>query len=235
MISDKNTHFFEDIEFRVIYSGRRTLGISILPDSTVIVRVPWLTSMKTINRIVRQKSGWIIKHRDIYRGKVQSGLSLQYVSGENHLFRGNKCVLKIEISFKPYVRFNDGTILLGLENTENVRAVKMLLYRGYKDEAMRVFPEIFTRILDKFESQDFKPKGLIIRTMKRRWGSCSNKGIITLSTELIKLPDIYIEYVIHHELCHLKHHNHGAGYYNLLTELFPEWKSIRKEMRKYIS
>jgi predicted metal-dependent hydrolase len=69
--------------------------------------------------------------------------------------------------------------------------------------------------------------------MKRRWGSCSNKGIITLSTELIKLPDLYLEYVIIHELCHLKHHNHGSGYYKLLSELFPDWKAARKDMRTY--
>jgi len=70
--------------------------------------------------------------------------------------------------------------------------------------------------------------------MKRRWGSCSNKGVITLSTELIKFSDLYIEYVIAHELCHLKHHNHGSQYYTLLTEVFPEWKRVRKELRKYI-
>jgi hypothetical protein len=80
----------------------------------------------------------------------------------------------------------------------------------------------------------FNPAGLVIRTMRRRWGSCSHKGIITLSTELIKLSDLHIEYVIAHELCHLKHHNHGSQYYKLLSEVFPEWKMVRKELRKYI-
>jgi predicted metal-dependent hydrolase len=233
-IKELITHKSEDIEFSVIYSGRRTLGISVLPDSKVIVRVPYLTSMKTINRIVQQKSIWIIKHRDSYKGKEPNKLNGQYKNGEIHLFRGNKYVLKIEKSKKTYIRFYDGTIYLGLENTENARAVKMLLYKGYKDEALRLFPEIFSMVLDRFYNQMFKPSSLVIRTMKRRWGSCSNKGIITLSTELIKLPDLFIEYVILHELCHLKHHNHGAGYYKLLSELFPEWKSTRKELRNYL-
>jgi predicted metal-dependent hydrolase len=93
---------------------------------------------------------------------------------------------------------------------------------------------IFNGMIEKYEDQMFKPTGLVIRTMKRRWGSCSTRGKITLSTELIKLPDLYIEYVIVHELCHLRHHNHGAGYYKLLSELFPEWRFVRKELRKYI-
>jgi hypothetical protein len=109
-----------------------------------------------------------------------------------------------------------------------------LLYKGYKTEALKYFPELFNKVLRDHENQMFKPTGLVIRTMKRRWGSCSNKGVITLSTELIKLSDLYIEYVITHELCHLKHQNHGPQFYKLLSEVFPEWKTIRKELRKYI-
>ena len=234
MSKDQGTHNIEGIEFKVIYSRRRTLGISILPDSSVIVRVPYLTAFKTISKVIQQKAGWIIKHRDSYKEKEKSKLNGFYVTGETHLFRGNESVLKIEKSSKAYVRFYDGTIELGLDKTDDTRAIKWLLYQGYKNEALIVFPDMLSNAVKKYEAQMFKPTGLVIRTMKRRWGSCSNKGIITLSTELIKLPDLFIEYVIIHELCHLKHHNHGAGYYNLLSELFPEWKSIRKELRRYI-
>jgi predicted metal-dependent hydrolase len=233
MLKDKLTHVIEDIEFRVIYSRRRTLGISVLPDSSVVVRVPYLTSYKTISRIVREKSGWIVKHRDSYKGRKPDKINRLYVSGEIHLFRGVESVLKIEKSKKKYFRFQDGIIELGLEETDDASAVKRLLYNGYKNEALRVLPEVLNTILARFDYQSFSPKGLVIRTMKRRWGSCSNKGIITLSTELIKLPDKFIEYVILHELCHLKHHNHGAGYYKLLSELYPDWKRVRKELRLY--
>ena len=234
MLKAQRTHNIEGIEFKVIYSGRRTMGISVLPDSSVVMRVPYLTSYKTISRIVQQKAGWIIKHRDSYKGKKKSKLNGLYVSGETHLFRGNESVLKIEKSSHAYIRFYDSTIELGLEKTDDAWAKKRLLYKGYKNEALIVFPDIMNKVLNKHDIRMFKPTGLVIRTMKRRWGSCSNKGIITLSTELIKLPDLYIEYVILHELCHLKHHNHGSAYYKLLSELFPEWRFVRKELRRYI-
>lgn len=233
MLRDQEIYQIEDIEFNVTYSGRRTLGISILPDSTVIVRVPYLTSLKTINRIVNEKADWIINHRDRYRNKENHRLNRLYITGENHLFRGTEHVLRIEKSGKSFIRFYDTIIELGLDKTEDPASIKSLLYQGYKNEALKVFPELLSNILIKYEDQMFKPTGLVIRTMKRRWGSCSNKGTITLSTELIKLPDLFIEYVILHELCHLKHHNHGTGYYKLLSELFPEWKMVRKEMKKY--
>ena len=233
-MKDHQNHKIEDIEFQIIYSRRRSIGISILPDSSVILRVPYLTSLKTITRIVTDKYEWVLKHRDNYRKLDNSSLQRSFASGETHLFRGNKSILKIEKSGKPYVRFHEDIIELGTDKPDNPEAVKKLLYKSYKNEALKLFPELINRVLIKHEAQMFKPTGLVIRTMKRRWGSCSNKGVITLSTELIKLSDLYIEYVITHELCHLKHHNHGSQYYKLLSEVFPEWKSVRKELRKYI-
>jgi predicted metal-dependent hydrolase len=224
----------EDIEFKVIYSRRSTIGISVLPDSSVIVRVPYLTTLKTINRIVKEKYFWVIKHRDNYRELDNSSRNKSYTSGETYLFRGKESLLKIEKSAKPYVIFFDSTIELGTEKTDDPETVRRLLYKGYKNEAITHFPILMRKVLSEHENEKFKPEGLIIRTMKRRWGSCSNKGIVTLSTELIKLSDQYIEYVITHELCHLKHHNHGPNFYKLLTEIYPEWKTVRRELRKYI-
>ncbi len=234
MLKDPNIYNFQDIVFRVIYSGRRSLGISVLPDSTVIVRVPYRTSLKTINRIVQEKAAWIIKHRDSYISMDNSKLNRLYYNGEKHLFRGNESILKIEKSSRNYIRFINGSIEISLDKTDSSEAIKRLLYIGYKNEAMILFPLILSSLIKKHEDQMFKPGGLIIRSMKRRWGSCSNRGVITLSTELIKLSDKLIEYVILHELCHLKHHNHGTGYYNLLSSLYPDWKEARKELRKFI-
>jgi predicted metal-dependent hydrolase len=234
MAEDHNIHRIDDIEFSIIYSGRRSIGISVRPDSSVIVRAPFRTSLKTINRIVTGKYSWVLKHRDNYRNLDNSSRNKLYISGETHLFRGNESVLKIEKSPKPYIRFYNGTIDLGLNKTEDPEIIRRLLYKGYKNEAERLFPVLLNKVISEHSGQMFKPAGLVIRTMKRRWGSCSNRGKITLSTELMKLSDFHIEYVITHELCHLKHHNHGPRFYELLSELFPEWKSARKELRKYI-
>jgi predicted metal-dependent hydrolase len=233
-LKEPKIHRIEDIEFKIIYSGRRSIGISVLPDSSVIVRAPYLTSMKTITRIVTDKYGWVLKHRDNYRKLDNSAVIRSYSYGESHLFRGNRSILQIEKSVRPFVRFNYSIIELGTPETDDSQAIKRLLYKGYKNEAMKLFPELLRKVIGEHENQMFKPAGLIIRTMKRRWGGCSNKGVITLSTELIKLSDLYIEYVIAHELCHLRHHNHGSQYYKLLSEVFPDWKTVRKELRKYI-
>ena len=234
MHKDQKTYQLQDIEFRIVYSRRRTIGISVLPDSSVIVRVPYRASLKTISNIISEKAAWIIKHRDNYRKKENKRLNSSFVSGEKQLFRGNECRLEIFQTDKSFVRFNENIIEVGLDKIDDKMAIKKLLYTGYKNEASKTFPEMLGTILKTHKNQMFKPTGLVIRSMKSRWGSCSGKGIITLSTELIKLPDIFIEYVIIHELCHLKHHNHGTEYYRLLSELFPDWKKVRKDLREYI-
>lgn len=234
MYKEPQTYQLHNIEFRIVHSRRRTLGISVLPDSTVIVRAPYRASIKTISRIVQEKAEWIIKHRDSYRQEGNKKLNSSLTNGEKQLFRGKECVLVIFQSQKPYVRFNDNSIEVGADKPDDPLAIRRLLYKGYKTEASMVFPEILVKALKTHENKMFKPTGLVIRSMKSRWGSCSRKGIITLSTELIKLSDIYIEYVIIHELCHLKHHNHGKEFYLLLSELFPDWKKIRKDLRGYI-
>ena len=234
MLKENNIHRIEDIEFKVIYSQRRTIGISVLPDSSVIVRVPYHTSLKTITRIVTDKYSWVLKHRDNYRRLDKTSRNKSYINGEIHLFRGNESILNIEKSRRSYIRFYDHTIELGIGKTDDATAIRRLLYKGYKNEALIQFPELMKKVLNKHENQMFKPSGLVIKSMKRRWGSCSNKGIITLSTELIKLDDLFIEYVILHELCHLKHHNHGSQFYKLLSEVFPEWKTVRKRLRQFI-
>lgn len=220
-----------DIELNIIYSSRRTLGISILPDSTVLIRVPFRTPDSSVERIVRKKYSWIKKHRDNFLRQKEEAPSPGYANGERHFFRGSAFILDIGISNRPSVSFIDGVIRLRLKNPDDKVAVKKLLYRGYMEEAAKLFPGMVKRSLDRYSNYGFVPSSLVIRNMRRRWGSCSANGKITLSTELIKLSDIYTDYVIAHELCHLKHHNHGEKFYALLSEIFPDWKKFRSEMR----
>lgn len=234
MPEKEDIHKVGSIEFSIIFSRRRTLGISVLADSSVIVRVPYRTSRKTIMRMVEEKSAWIIRHRDNFINQHHDKPVRSYIDGSSHLFRGNTYILNISESRRKFVNFNGSSIDIGLEKAGDEASVRKLLQKSFKIEATAHIPVMFNSLLEKHANQNFKPTGLVIRSMKRRWGSCSNRGKITLSTELIRLADEYIEYVIIHELCHLKQHNHGPKYYELLSELFPGWKKVRKEMRGFV-
>jgi len=221
-------------KYKVVYSSRRTLAISIRPDGSVIVRVPYRTTEKTIAKLVNDKADWIIKHTGNLRKDALNNPPRLYTDGEKHLLRGTECLLRINKSAKSYCTFSLNAIELGIQAPENRDAVRRVLYSGYRKEANKLFNKTLIQVLSENASYGFKISKLKVRTMKSRWGSCSGRGVITLNTELIRLPDRFTRYVILHELCHLRHHNHGARFYALLTELDPEWRVVRKELRGYV-
>jgi predicted metal-dependent hydrolase len=230
-----NTGTVQKINYKVVYSGRRSMAISIGPATGVIVRAPYRTSLKAIEKLVGSKTTWINKHQESFRSSVNIGNIRNYNDGAEILLYGRKHHLNIIISDKYYVRLNgDNTIKVGLKNLSDKEIVGPMLEKWYKFIAEELFSKRFAEILIKYKDFSFKPSGFSVRILKRRWGSCSSKGRITISSELVKLDDIYLEYVILHELCHLRHHNHGKEFYKLLTEVFPEWRRRRSELKKYV-
>jgi len=84
------------------------------------------------------------------------------------------------------------------------------------------------------EFYDFKFNKIAIRNQKTRWGSCSKKGNLNFNYKLIYLSKKLVNYIIIHELCHLKELNHSEKFWKLVSELVPHYKEIRKELRKVI-
>jgi predicted metal-dependent hydrolase len=222
------------IRYRIIYSGRRSIAISIGSESGVTVRAPYRTSLKTIEDLVQLKSSWIKKHLENHNDQIRINSSTEYTDGEYHFFVGRKYPLRIVRSEKEYVNLDDDAIEIGLRQKSKGDNARILLAKWYKKRAEELFMKKLSEIQSKYSHYNFSPKVLTVRSMKGRWGSCSSKGRITLSTDLIKIDEKYTEYVIFHELCHLKHHNHSSAYYNLLSTVYPEWKNVRHELRKYV-
>jgi predicted metal-dependent hydrolase len=230
-----NTDTGGKINYKVVYSGRRSMAISIGPTSGVIVRVPYRTSLKAIEKLVSSKTTWINKHLESFRSSVNISNTKKYYDGASTLLYGREHHLKIISSDKYYVRLNGENIIeVGLKNISDTEIVSPMLDKWYKFISEGLFTRRFGEILLKYKDFNFKPTGFSVRILKRRWGSCSSKGIITISSELVKLDDIYLEYVVVHELCHLRHHNHGQEFYNLLGEVFPGWKTRRSELKRYV-
>jgi predicted metal-dependent hydrolase len=225
----------EEIKYNLVFSRRRSISIVVNPDKTVTVRAPLKASLKTIEKFVQAKASWIRKHLNNKSGIRLMDTRKKYTDGELHLYLGKEYALRKIMSAVSFVRVIDDAIEVGQKDINDSFSTKALLERWYVQTARELLAERFKEITEKYGNYGFSPVRLAVRSLKSRWGSCTLKGKITLNSELIKLDQALIDYVIIHELCHLKYHNHGKDYYWLLGELVPEYKSMRKELRKYIT
>jgi len=93
--------------------------------------------------------------------------------------------------------------------------------------------ELVHRRLEYFNDYyKFTYHNVSIRNQKTRWGSCSRKGNLNFNVKIAMLPPHLADYIIVHELCHLKEMNHGSRFWKLVALTFPEHKELRKELRK---
>jgi len=224
-----------ELKYRILFSRRRTISISISPDKGVVVKAPYLTPAGTIKRFVNQKSEWIKRTLNGFNSLKRIDNEKGYFDGDPILLFGRDHRLKLYQSDRYSVRIGPGdTIEAGYAMDSNPLIIRAKLEGWFKYIAQDKISMKFREILGRYSNYGFMPTDLVVRTMKKRWGSCSSRGKIAISYDLVRLDEVYTEYVILHELCHLKHHNHGAYFYRLLSEVYPEWKIVREELKKYI-
>jgi predicted metal-dependent hydrolase len=232
--SSEKLNLIQDFEYKIVRSRRQTLSIIVSPFNGVIVRAPLGIPIKYINRFVSEKSEWIIKTLKSFDNlrKIESH---RLSDGDKVLFEGKEHNLRIVNTDKNQVRLIDGnTIEVCTKGVADLRLIHFILEAWFKLVARKKLTIMFNGINSKYKAYGFSPTAFTVSRMKKRWGSCSSRGKIAVSYDLIRLDPVFAEYVIIHELCHLRYHNHSAEYYKFLAELYPDWKRVRNELKKYI-
>jgi predicted metal-dependent hydrolase len=197
----------------------------------VTVVAPLGSPLETIEDKLKRRSGWIVKRQQEFERYLPLLPSRRYVSGETHLYLGKQYRLKVTEAATPTVKLARGHFLIDTPNRVDKSTIKEQLDGWYKAKAHQIFPEQLELCLKRAAVVGiYTQPELRIRAMQKRWGSCSESGVILLNLKLIQVRKSLIEYVIIHELCHLKEHNHSRAYYQLLDRVMPDWQERRKEL-----
>lgn len=220
------------IDFRLEYSDRKSLGITVTPEMEVLVKAPIDATMEKVKEKLRKKAHWIIKQQSFFLSFQPKTPQRKYISGETHLYLGRQYRLQIEIGKLESVKLKGKFILVIAK--EKVRT-KTLLQDWYLQHARTKFHLIATPLIDKFKKHKVEPSSIVLREMNTRWGSCTPKGKIILNPELIKAPKGCIEYVIVHELCHLVHHDHTQRFLDLQTKEMKDWEKWKMKLEKLLA
>jgi predicted metal-dependent hydrolase len=224
------------ILFSLEYSPRKTLAIEVHPDSSVIVKAPETASIEAIETKVTNRASWITKQQRQFAQYAPQLPAPEYVSGEGYRYLGRQYRLKTIESDREQVRLWYGKLEVSIRNPKDSKQIEKAIDQWYRDRALTVFLERYQHCLQLVAPYGIHPvceaskneRGFELRTMQKRWGSCTKDGKIMLNPLLVSAPKDCIDYVIVHELCHLRIHNHSARFYQLLETIMPDWKT-RKE------
>ncbi len=200
------------------------------PNRAVVVKAPMRTELGLIEKRVQKRARWIFKQLRYFEQFTPRTPPRQYLAGETHIYLGRQYRLKVEVGTEASVKLSRGHFHVTCVGSATPAVVRELMQRWYIERAHAQFVASFERCWPKFEPYNLVRPRLAIRLMRTRWGSLSSRGVMTLNTLLVKAPRECIDYVVMHELCHLKHHNHGAGFYRLLDSVFPDWKRVKHRL-----
>lgn len=229
------TYGQQAIDFTVRFSQRKRLTISVHPDLSVTVDAPDDRPVTEVIARVKRRAGWIVRQRDFFERFKPEQPERRYVGGETHVYFGRQYRLKLTQDKSECVKLTRGYFVVRARNPHDPAQVKRLLDKWYADHsrsALLTRVSLCADIVRRFNVPS--PTSVQFRRMTKRWGSCGKNGSIVLNTELAKASVYCVDYVIVHELCHLKHPNHGREFYRLLEMILPDWTRRKARLERII-
>ncbi|MCX7747613.1 MAG: M48 family metallopeptidase [Clostridia bacterium] len=226
----------EKFDYQIIRRKRKTIGIAVSKDG-VKVSAPKGVSLQYIDEIIQRKASWISKKlfeisriekmpklKDFTNGSL---LPLWGISHTLKVFQSNTA------SYTPiFLQENSIVITLpsDLSEEERTNRIKLELWDFYKNQTAQYIKkniEFFSRKLG------VKPAKVLIKGQKKRWGSCSSKGNININWKIIMAPPHIIDYLLVHELAHLKEMNHSKSFWKLVESVLPDFKERSKWLKTH--
>lgn len=225
----------KQIKFKLQFSDRRTLGISVFPDTSVVVTAPsrFVDDLDSVKAKILKRAPWILRQQLKFSTYPPKPPARQFVSGESNRYLGRQFRLKVIEGSTESVRIKNGYIEVTVPDQKDKDRIEYEVAAWYRQRARQFFGKKLGELLGHFANHAITTPSLRLRKMTMRWGSCGRNGIIYLNPELIRSPSSCIEYVIVHELCHLIHPNHDKKFYNLLKRTMPDWEKRKARLERY--
>ncbi|MBZ4663660.1 MAG: hypothetical protein JG776_1375 [Caloramator sp.] len=225
----------EVYEYKMIKKKKKTITIRITREGEVVVTSPIYADDRYIFNLVQDKAEWIVqKLKEIERIKNEVG-SIEYKKGGQIDYLGTKLILFISEDNVDKLKIykEDNKLYIKLPKAKasffTEQMLRKEIIKWLTEEAKVVLKQ---RV--KFFSQKYNliPNRVVIKEQKTIWGSCSSKGNINLNWRLIMVPLDVLDYVVVHELCHLKHHNHSKKFWELVKEIMPDFEEKKNWLKE---
>ena len=227
------SHNSQFIDFEITHRPAVTRRVHLEINEQGILRVvaPRRMSRRAIHKVLQQRARHVARFLVRARERQRDLPDLLFVSGEQHLFMGQRYPLEIQEQHGKRAKIELADERLRVTVPEcTPEMVQLNLASWYRQQAQQLFAERLAVYSQAAHWTGGQVPSMRLRRMKRTWGSCSSKGVITLNPHLVKAPPECIDYVIAHEVCHLREHNHGKAFYLLQEQLYPDWRQAKAHL-----
>lgn len=212
-------------------SARKTLGITIEVNGEVSVTAPVQASIRGIERTLRRRRKWI--NRRVREAILRPPVSppREWVNGETHRYLGRQYRLKIVTGRRPGVKLTGRFLRVTVGKRDDREAVQKEVERWYRERAMATFDRRAAQLVKRSSSLRIATiPPISVRRLRRRWGSYAAKGKIVMNVDAVKLPVGCIDYILMHEMCHVRFQHHGRAFWRCLDLAMPDWGRWRKRL-----
>jgi predicted metal-dependent hydrolase len=220
----------QEIRYSLTFSVRKQLKITVFPDGRVAVDAPKGRGREEVKRVLNKRVRWIVKQRIRFEKYQPLPLPRQYISGETHRYLGKQYRLRVRHGAPESVKLQGGFLWVIAADGSDANQVRRIVESWYGEHARDTFERRLKACNDRVKHQGIPLPRVSMRKMKTRWGSCRKNGSIVLNPLLVRLPTPCIDYLIIHELCHLRVHNHGPNFYRLIDKCLPDWRERRERL-----
>ncbi len=221
------------IPYALHRTDRKNLRVVVNPNLTVIVYAPKRAATREIDDAVAKKARWIAKTLDKVEAYHPLPTPKQYISGETFVYLGRQYRLKIITGALGTAKLCGRYLWVSVADRQKREEVRKQVKQWYRKHAKATFERYLDQCYVVASRHGVPEPTLCVRKMRRRWGSCAASSRITLNVGLVQVPVHCIEYVIMHELCHLRHHNHSPSFYRLLTRCMPDWRGRKDTLDRF--
>lgn len=219
------------IPYAVVRTRRKTAEIIIERDGSVLVRAPEWADDARVARIVGAKRAWIEQSLSEWRELNASRVAREYKSGEGFLYLGRAYRLLLVDEQAERVSLHDGRLCLRRAVLESggVAVARQALREFYVSCGREKLPARVARYAAMLGAS---PRALDVRELGYRWAACSPDGDLAFHWRCMMAPWSIIDYIVVHELCHLRHADHSPAFWNEVDKLLPDYRERKEWLRR---
>jgi predicted metal-dependent hydrolase len=213
------------LKFDVRRSDRRkTLGLTVDRSGELVAHAPAQTSIEELSRWVEKKLLWVHRKLALKEESAPRLRAPEYVTGEAFCYLGRRYRLKLVEHQERPLQFDGTRFFLRRDAVPKADAL-------FREWYVTAGAEWLKRRVETLSARaGAKPRGLEVRDLGFRWGSCGRNGVLYFHWKLLQLPVRLVDYVITHELMHLREPHHGERFWKSLEEAMPDWKKRKEEL-----